>query len=479
MQKILKASVVYRCMAAIYAWFGQQWKDSRIISRFLRPKWGENGKTTGILVKLVHVLRHLLCIIFERLHFNKLFDNSIFKQSWLWCTLPIVLAPIVPTMVLLALALIGFLSVTIEFGCDREKHIMPSHVNGYTLLYAGVYLVAIAMSVTISGSLFGGILTVFFIVCSVVFQGMMKSRKQLDHLLISMVVAGVLVSLYGIYQYIFHKTGSAAWVDADMFSDITTRVYSTLENPNVLAEYLLLIIPFSVACFFTSHSKGKKFCFFVSTCIMVLCMVLTFSRGGWLGLLFAAAVFIVIWDRRFIVIGLLALIALYFILPETIIGRFTSIGNMGDSSTSYRVYIWMGTLAMLKDYWICGVGPGMIAYSKIYPAYSYNGITAPHAHNLFLQIMCDCGAAGLFVFVIILFQYFRTTCSAIASVKDKDTNMYLIAAVSSVAGFIVQSMTDHSFYNYRVMFLFWIVIAIGILCARRMELPEKVKLWSK
>ena len=33
-------------------------------------------------------------------------------------------------------------------------------------------------------------------------------------------------------------------------------------------------------------------------------------------------------------------------------------------------------------------------------------------------------------------------------------------------------MTDYSFYNYRVMFLFWAVLALGAASARRTSLPE-------
>ena len=37
---------------------------------------------------------------------------------------------------------------------------------------------------------------------------------------------------------------------------------------------------------------------------------------------------------------------------------------------------------------------------------------------------------------------------------------------------MVQAMTDYSFYNYRVMFLFWAYLALGGLAARRGQLPE-------
>ena len=109
----------------------------------------------------------------------------------------------------------------------------------------------------------------------------------------------------------------------------------------------------------------------------------------------------------------------------------------------------------------------------VYPAYSYNQIVAPHSHNLFLQIVCDAGIVALIVFLILLFVYFRMMCSAIGKEKDWTNRILQIAFTSGVCGFMVQAMTDYSFYNYRVMFFFWAYLALGALCARRGKLPEK------
>ena len=163
---------------------------------------------------------------------------------------------------------------------------------------------------------------------------------------------------------------------------------------------------------------------------------------------------------------------MYFVLPDTVITRFTSIGDLTDNSTSYRVYIWMGVLAMLKDYWLCGIGPGDAAFNMVYPAYSYNSIDAPHSHNLFLQMVCDAGICALVVFFLLLFHYFRMLCTAVSREKDWQSRLFQIAFGSGVCGFMVQAMTDYSFYNYRVMFLFWAYLALGALAARRSQLPE-------
>ena len=101
-----------------------------------------------------------------------------------------------------------------------------------------------------------------------------------------------------------------------------------------------------------------------------------------------------------------------------------------------------------------------------------SGISAPHSHNLFLQIVCDAGIAALAVFVILLFDYFRMMCTAVSRERDWPSRVHQIAFTAGACGFLVQAMTDYSFYNYRVLFLFWTYLALGALCARRSELPE-------
>ena len=342
------------------------------------------------------------------------------------------------------------------------------------MLYAAVYLAGTFFSVSLGDSLNPGLLSAAFILFAVVLYNSVDSREQLDLLLTCAVLAGAAVSCYGILQYIFRwGYQSEAWVDSDMFSTIQFRVSSTLINPNMLGQYLILTISLGGAKLLSAKGWAGRI-FWLGCCgVMCLCMILTFSRGAWLGLLFAGAAFFVLLNPRLMLLAPAALAALYFVLPQSVIERFTSIGNLTDASTSYRVYIWMGTLAMLKDYWLCGIGPGTEAFNMVYPAYSYNGIIAPHSHNLFLQIVCDAGVAALAVFVILLFVYFRMLCAALHRERDWTGRLYQIAFTAGVFGFLVQAMTDYSFYNYRVLFVFWSWLAMGALCARRSKLPER------
>lgn len=470
--KVLRSSVTYKLIVGIIAWFSRQYRESRIISAFLKPTKGERSAESSIFTKLFKAVHRACCFVFEKLRLEKVFDGSITKRSFVWCAIAVTLAPIVPTMVLAALAILAFLSLFIVFSSSRGAELSYSPINRFVFLYAFVYIAATMTSVTVSGSLKIGLITVLFILFSVVLQNAVKTRRQFDALIYLLAAAGTLVAAYGCYQYVFGASGAAAWIDSDMFSSISTRVYSTLGNPNVLSEYLLLIIPFTFALFFVQKRPWKKFLLLCAAGGMCLCMLLTFSRGGWLGLIFAAAVFLIVLDGRYVFLGIAALIVLYFVLPETVISRFTSIGDLGDGSTSYRVSIWYGTVSMLKDYWMCGIGPGTEAFNLVYPIYSYSAASAQHAHNLFLQITAEAGVCGILAFAAVIFTYFRTTLSAMFREKEKSSRYFQAASAASVAGFLVQGMTDNAFYNYRVLFLFWAILAVGMLAARRSSMPE-------
>ena len=487
MQRIVKASALYRVLFALCLWFGRQWQGSGLIQWFIHPPLEQERaeSESSVFTRAWRAVHRGLCRVYEALDLRGLFHglgasrvglwsrSSVFTKSWLWAGAAAVLAPILPTMAVLGLMLVSCFSLLLLVMERRELELFYTPYNRYIWMYAAIYLVGTWFSVTRSGSLLGGCLTVAFILFALVLENSITTQRQLDNLLMLMVIAGTAVALYGVCQYLFGwGYQSEAWVDSDMFGNVF-RVPSTLENPNMLGQYLILAIPLGGAGLLSAKSWGKRVFYFCCCGIMCVCMLLTMSRGAWLGLLFAGFVFVLFLQPRILLLAPLLLVALYFVMPDSVITRFTSIGNLEDQSTSYRVYIWMGTLAMLKDYWLCGIGPGDAAFNLVYPRYSYSGITAPHSHNLFLQIMCDAGVIALVIFVLLLFHFFRDVCSAFCRERDAFSRFHQTAVAAGMAGFLVQAMTDYSFYNYRVMFLFWVFIALGGLLARRGQLPER------
>lgn len=389
-------------------------------------------------------------------------------------------APILPTMMVAGLSLLCLVSLVIKAVTSKKFEWKFDGMGMLLLALLAVYLMAAFTSFARAKSI--SIWAIYFAFMSLYFVAIntLRNKKQLFDLLTVFVLSGFLVCLYGVAQYVFKWDVTQAWIDEEMFEDIRMRIYSTLENPNVLGEYILLVLPVCVGLIWTKRKPLAKLVFIGIAAVQMLALILTFSRGCWVGIMASAAIFVTFVAGKLWGIALIVLPFVPMFLPQSIINRFTSIGDMSDSSTSYRVYIWMGTLAMVADFWISGIGMGAEAFAQVYPFYSYSSIVAPHSHNLFLQVLVESGAVGIGLFLLILIFFFKHLMSG-SRLAGKSSPLFvmMVAIGSAVFGFAVQGMFDNCFYNYRVFAVFWIVLALGMVCTylakqeARQELREE------
>lgn len=462
MEKLIKESYIYKIIISCSNYLKKLFENSLLINMFLKEKDVSNIEKESIFVKILNAIIRLFRKIFVKMKLDKLLDNSIFAKPIIWVSLVVILTPFLPTMAVLLLVLLSLGSVFLKTILDKNFEFKYSRLNSFILIFILVYCFSAMSSLSMSESKNIFMLVTVFILFYFAVINTVDSKNKLNTLLYMFVIGATFASIYGLYQYAFGDLYSQAWLDSNMFENIKMRVYSTFENPNVFGEYLLLVIPIIAALLFTEKGILKKIFLFVLLGINGIALVLTFSRGCWLGIIFGMAILAVVIDRRFILLGVLLLLLAPFILPETIINRFTSIGNMGDSSTSYRVYIWMGTILMLKDYWFSGVGLGITSFNKVYPIYSYNGVPAPHSHNLYLQIIVEHGIIGLIIFTYIMYYFYKETI--ISACKNR--NLMLVGIISAISAFMLEGMTDYTWYNYRVILIFWMVLAFGVSLAR-------------
>lgn len=464
---VLQASLLWRLVDTFCLWCGKQWNRSAIVHWFLHPaQWLREASEHSIFFRLWSAVRSGLNWIYAKLHLEKLFSGSVFLQPWFWCAAAVALAALVPTMAAAGMAVVGICSLLLVLVRRRERELVFAPMNKYVLLLIGVYIAAIVMSVDPGKSLKPGLLFICFVAFALVTENSLVTRRQLEFFTGALVLAAFLVSMLGIAQYVFGVSGAESWVDSDMFSDITIRVYSTLQNPNVLAEYLVMTLPLGGALLLNAKTWKSRAVWFVCCGGISVALLLTFSRGGWVGALIAGAIFVLLLSPRLILLAPVVLVVLFIVLPDTVTSRFTSIGNLKDTSTSYRVSIWMGSLAMLKDYWLFGVGPGTEAFNRIYPIYCYNGAVAHHSHNLFLQLLCDGGICVLVLFLLVIFAFGRQICTSLSKQHDWKNKLFPIACLAGVLGFLAQGMTDYAFYNYRVTLVFFAILGLGAAWAR-------------
>ena len=258
------------------------------------------------------------------------------------------------------------------------------------------------------------------------------------------------VSAIGVGQYLFGMA-EVRWVDASRFGDIGGRVTSLFSNPNILAVYLLLYFPFPLwASFLSQNTVRLRIFYAITATLAAVCILLTWSRGAWLGLLLECFLFLLLHSRKsrlVLAFSPLALLA-FPLLPSNFKGRFSSIGDLGESSVRYRLHTWQGTCTMLAHHPV-GIGVGEWAWRIIYPPHAVSGTkTVMHAHNVFLQLATELGFAGLAVFLLLVIVSLRRALHAGNT-----------AALCAVLGALAMGLFDHLWYYPGMLLPFWSMLA--------------------
>ncbi|MCL2837654.1 MAG: O-antigen ligase family protein [Oscillospiraceae bacterium] len=430
----------------------------------------------GVFAGFISVLSPLFGVAFI---LGLAFMFMVFYKPIAGAFFAVFLAPIIPTMAIAGLCLLTLISLIINSITTRHFKWKFDFLGFLVMNLMLVLLISAATSFVRVTSLQIFAIYAIFISFYFVLTNLITSRKQLYALLTVFVISGLLVSLYGLMQYFFGIGTTASWVDEEMFATLSTRVYSTLENPNVLGTYLLLVIPVSIALMWSNKKPLTKIMFAGIVGIMFVTLLFTYSRGCWIAIMVAAAMYITFVKGKLWGLALLAIPFIPIILnliPQNVIERITSIGNLEDTSSNYRLNIWLGSLNMLRDWWVSGIGLGTDAFMQVYPFYAFSGAFASHSHNLYMQIMIENGIIGFTLFILVIVFAFKSLAfswdrslahpqwHARKKAHSDKLSTIPIALSAAIVGFMVQGIFDHALYNYRVFLMFWMVIAFASLC---------------
>ena len=289
-------------------------------------------------------------------------------------------------------------------------------------------------------------------------KGLKSQRNLIGFLGVMMFMAG-LSCLFGLYQYVVGVEVDPAWVDEELFDTVSTRVYSFFGNPNVFGLYLVLMAPIAFALTFGLRHWFLRLVSAGIFAASILNIGLTLSRGSMIAIVVAMAIMLVFMDLHFLILGLLSVPLIPFVLPQSIIERLMSIGNMQESSSAYRVSIYMASMNMVRDFLIGGLGMG--GFNEVYFTYAFSASKAFHAHNTFLMVLLEHGIFGFIIFMVLLVVWVKDMMSAVFITDNRLYKYLLLAFVGGIAGCSVQGLVEHIWHNYDVMFFYWLIMLLG------------------
>jgi len=387
------------------------------------------------------------------------------------------LAPYVSTTLIGVLLLaVGALWALLTLTDEAGEGMTPIHL--VVVAYWGVMALATALSPVKAAALSGLIKLTLNLVLFLLLARVLRRPAARNGLILTYLLTALLVSVVGLRQYIFGVEALATWVDPSSELADTTRVYSFLGNPNLLAAYLIPAVMFSAAAVFVWPRWLPKGLALVMTLCNTLCLVLTYSRGGWIGFVVAGFVLLALlvqywsigfspfwrrWALPLLLGGAVGLVAVAVLGVDVLRSRVLSIfAGRQDSSNNFRINVWAAVLDMIRARPLLGIGPGNDAFNQIYPLFQRPRYTALSAYSVFLEIAVEAGLAGLLAFGWLMVVTVHQGWGQLQRLRQQRVaqGYWLIAALATQAGMLGHGLVDTVWYRPQISTLWWLMMGL-------------------
>ncbi len=312
-------------------------------------------------------------------------------------------------------------------------------------------------------------IALFFVTVNVI-----RTREQLERVIKTLVLAGFVSAVLGIILYFIPRDFSIQFLSMLRVFKYPTggnvlrfieddpnnpmRAISTSVDPNVLGGLLILVAALTVPQLFAEKPILPRKLIAVIAATMIVCLILTFSRGALLGLGIALAVIATIRYRPIIALLILG-VAVFLLLPFTqdYVGHFVDAFALSDRATQMRLGEYKDALNLISRYPLFGVGFGSAPDID-----TYIGVS-----SVYLLMAEEMGLIGLGVFLLIMTLFLARVAQAWFQGISGDLRLapILLGVAGALLGAMIGGLTDHYFFNLKFTHsasLFWLYMGLGM-----------------
>ncbi|QVK17134.1 O-antigen ligase family protein [Mycoplasmatota bacterium] len=220
---------------------------------------------------------------------------------------------------------------------------------------------------------------------------------------------------------------------------------------NILASIYVLLIP--IALYKYINKKRAFFIYLLIDILNFLGLLMTLSRGAYLGVFISILLFSIVFLRKKRVLrygGLLLLISTPILLYKnkfySIILKYLKGRNFFNDRSRHQIYAlgW----EKFKQGPIFGQG----IKSSEYMINHYLHRPYAHYHNFLLQIAATLGIVGLILFTVIVYHWVK--------ILNKRNNSLILCIVCSIIGVLTHQLFDVSFDLFFFGVYFYTLIGV-------------------
>ena len=350
----------------------------------------------------------------------------------------IALTQISLTFALLCMLLRRFATKTIRFKSLRVEH-------GF-LAFIIAEILALCFSTNFSQN-FIFLKRLLLIPIVYLFAYNILDEKQLKKLLWIFVISVSIYSFTGIISYFLNPTLRVRHIQNSMTAGGITMFGSLV----------------SVGLVLFLKEKKWRYLFLAFALINAVCLLLTSTRGSWLGF-FAGLLFMIYFSNKklFLVLPVL-LVGFYFLGPSAFSDRVKNMFDPTWRTNAKRIFWWSVGIEIFKDNPVFGIGD--VSTSNKFKEYAPPGTTefAGHMHNNFIHIAVTLGMVGLAAFIYMITSIFVALFKNLTKIKIRGpSGAAVVIAISSFIAFNVNGLFEWNFGDAEIIMLAWFFIGMSL-----------------
>jgi len=237
------------------------------------------------------------------------------------------------------------------------------------------------------------------------------------------------------------------------------RVIGFAVDPNSFGGMLALVLALAAAQLVARRPVMRRWLLGALVAVMLLALLLTFSRAALLGLIIAAAYLATLRYRRLwwgiIAAALLGALLLFGLgYAGAFIERLVSGLQFRDQAQQMRLAEFRNAIAIIQRYPFFGIGFGQAPDLDLTAGVS----------SIYLAIAQRMGLVGLAAFLGIVAAWFARTIASLPALDDERVN-WLLGCQAGVVAALAVGLADHYFFNIEfshMSALLWGTLGLGM-----------------
>jgi O-antigen ligase len=285
-----------------------------------------------------------------------------------------------------------------------------------------------------------------------------------------LMLAGVLVAIIGLVQYVFNLNIITA-------EEGVRRLRSVYGSPNNVGLFLGRVFPIGLALLLLGRGRRRAL-YGLALIPIAVAILLSQSRGAiFIGVPLSILAIGILAGGRWLWASLGAIVVgVVAAIPLLNSPRIQAIFSGGGETSFFRVALWKSALQMIRDHPLFGVGPDNFLYAyrgRYLLPEAWQESSLSHPHNVILDFAARLGLIGLGVFVWMQIAFWSAAFRAMRRAKQSLTIDHwtqgprnasevglIIGLMASMIDFLTHGLVDASYFVVDLAFVFMLTLAL-------------------